>query len=310
MTDPPDLTEDSAAFAPVRLDLPDPWNGGANSVRLMMLRLDRLDGIISGNKWFKLTLNLHAAVEADYKSVLTFGGAWSNHLVATAAAASRRGLASTGIVRGLHAKENLTATLKQCRELGMELKFVSRAEYELKNDPEYLKRLSTETGNPFIIPEGGANEAGRAGAGIIARYIPGTATDICLPAGTGTTLAGLREALPVRQRLTGFAPMKDGAYLNGIIPGWLSREQDQNWQVTDRYHFGGFGKMTDGLRLFMEAFERKHGIPLDRVYTAKMMYGVLDLLHQGYFPSDAEIICIHTGGLQGNASLLQGNASL
>jgi 1-aminocyclopropane-1-carboxylate deaminase len=268
-------------------------------VRLDMLRLDLVDEMVSGNKWFKLIRNLQAAA-GRHAAVLTFGGAWSNHLVATAAAAARSGFGSIGVVRGLHAAEHLTPTLQRCVELGMQLHFVSRADYAQRGDPAFLAALQQRYDHPFIVPEGGANREGREGAALIARYIDPGYTDICVSVGSGTTLAGLRMALPATQRITGFAPMKGGRYLEQQIAGWLPPARHQNWRIIDAYHFGGFGKMPELLEIFMREFHEHHSIPLDRVYTAKMMYGVLDLLQQDYFPPGAKILCIHTGGLQGN----------
>lgn len=271
-----------------------------NGIRLDMLRLDKTDRIVSGNKWFKLIRNMQAARAGGHRTLLSFGGPWSNHLVAMAAAAQDAGFASVGIVRGLHFADNYTSSLHWCADMGMQLRFLSREAYALKDDPVFLEGLRREWDDPYIIPEGGANRQGREGAGLIAQYIPAHYTHICLAAGTGTTLTGLREKLPVAQQIIGFVPMKQGRYLETAIAGWLSEGQNRSWSLTDAYHFGGFGKMTISLREWIQQFYQTHGIPLDRVYTAKMMYGVTDMIAQGAFPDGAQILCIHTGGLQGN----------
>ena len=268
-------------------------------IRLGMLRLDMLDVLVSGNKWFKLIRNLQAARAGHHIAVLTFGGAWSNHLVATAAAAARAGFQSIGIVRGLHGAARPTPALQQCTALGMQLRFLSRADYARHREPAFTEQLCRDYQRPYLIPEGGANAAGREGAALIAPYIGAHYTHICVSAGTGTTLAGLRAALPPAQHITGFAPMKGGAYISRQIAGWLPPAQNTNWHITDAYHFGGFGKVPEHLLQFIRQFRQEQNIPLDRVYTAKMMYGVLELIRQQYFPEGARILCIHTGGCQG-----------
>ncbi len=267
-----------------------------------MLRLDLLDPVISGNKWYKLKYNLQFAAQQGYKSVLTFGGAYSNHLVATAAAAAQYNISSIGIIRGDDGHE-LSPTLMACSEYGMQLHFVTRGEYKRKTEQAWLQQLAERYDFPFIIPEGGANEQGRAGVADIAALIPASYTHIGVSVGKGTTFVGLRNALPIEQHLLGFVPMKNGVYLKDEL--WLNIEQgkDDNWAFFDRWHFGGFGKWNDDLLAFMNEFYRLNNIPLDMVYTAKMMYGITDLLKEQYFPRDANILCIHTGGLQGNSTI-------
>ena len=260
-----------------------------------MLRLDLIHPVISGNKWFKLKYNIEHALKNGYSSLLTFGGAYSNHLIATAAAAKESGLESIGIVRGHHAKENFTPTLLQCRSLGMQLHFISREAYKVK---EKSGEWSSQFPEACIIPEGGSNELGRKGAEEITSYITKSYTHVAVSVGSGTTFAGLRNALPETVALLGFAPMKKGAYLaDELSPG------KTNWLLTDEYHFGGFGKWNEKLIAFMNTFYERHHIPLDIVYTSKMMYGLQAQLLERHFPDDAKILCIHTGGLQGNASI-------
>ncbi len=268
---------------------------------LDVLRLDVIHPLISGNKWFKLKENFAAAANKNYNSVLSFGGAWSNHLVATAAAANLLGFQSIGIVRGLHNKENLTASLKTCTAYGMTLHFVSKEEYAGKNEPDFLNKISLNAESHFIISEGGANAEGRRGAGFIAKMIPDEYTHICISAGTGTTLAGLRNALPSKTEIIGFAPMKGGKYLEDIIANSLSVSKP--FSLFDEWHFGGFGKWNAALIYFMNHTYLEKNLPLDVVYTSKMMYGVEQLINRNYFPPQARILCIHTGGLQGNESI-------
>jgi len=280
--------------------------------RLDMLRLDLLHPVISGNKWYKLKHNLQHALDAGYKTVLTFGGAYSNHLIATAAAAKENGIRSIGIIRGTYEESELTPTLNSCIDAGMKLVFVSKEDYSKKEDEAWLHDLRNRFDNPFIIPEGGANEWGRKGIEDIASLIPSFYTHICVSIGTATTFIGLRNALPINQQLLGFAPMKNGIYLEDEIFKNLLPEKNGNWQLFDRWHFGGFGKYNDELIKFINDFYKINSIPLDMVYTAKMMHGIRSLSFGEPFKISkcedsgeptASVLCIHTGGLQGNASI-------
>jgi 1-aminocyclopropane-1-carboxylate deaminase len=266
-----------------------------------MLRLDLLHEVVSGNKWYKLQLNIQQAIDYNYKTILTLGGGYSNHLVATAYAAKLFGLKSVGIVRGKYAQ--LTPTLEECRKAGMELIFVTQQDYKNKHQPDWAQNVAAPFGDVFIVPEGGENEWGRAGAGLISRFIDNTYTHIAVAVGTGTTLIGLRNKLNVRQQILGFVPMKQGAYLAGQISSHLDEGKDRNWQLTDEWHFGGFGKWNDELLQFMNTFYRMNGIPLDIVYTSKMMYGLAQMIGRGAFDPGTRILCVHSGGLQGNSSV-------
>ncbi len=273
-----------------------------NKVAAMdMLRLDLLHPVVSGNKWFKLRLNLKYATESGYKTIITTGGGYSNHLVATAFAAKMYDIKAVGIVRGKY--DVLTPTLMACRDYGMELIFVTTEDYKNRHEPKWASNLVSHFDEIFMIPEGGANEWGRAGAGLITRYINGSYTHIAVSVGTGTTLIGLRNKLPDSQQVLGFAPMKQGAYLKQHISGHLRPDKDRNWLLFDNWHLGGFGKCTPGLIGFMNDFYRENKIPLDMVYTAKMMYGIREMLADNYFSVSDSVLCIHTGGLQGNTSL-------
>lgn len=266
-----------------------------NGFEVAILRLDLLHPVISGNKWFKLKQNLSFAQEKGYKKIITFGGAYSNYLIATAAAAKEAGLQSIAIVRGYHAKENLTQTLKDCTIYGMQLQFVTREEYALKNEKDWLKNLSAQYPDAYIIPEGGNNELARKGIEEIALIIPDVYTHITVSVGTGTTFAGLRNAIDEKVRMVGFVPMKNGAYLKNEL-----QLEKGNWELIDDYHFGGFGKWNDELIDFMNEFYRINKIPLDIVYTSKMMYGLQEMIEKNEFDKGARILTIHTGGLQGN----------
>jgi len=266
-----------------------------------MLRLDLLHPVISGNKWYKLRLNMKHALEQNFKTVVTFGGGFSNHLIATAATAKIFGLKSVGVVRGRY--DVLTPTLQQCRDAGMELVFISKEEYRQKDDPSRIMSIAAHFDEVLIIPEGGANEWGRAGAGLMSRFIREEYTHIAVSVGTGTTLIGLRNKIQEQQQLMGFVPMKDGSYLKDYISSHILPERNKNWQLLDNWHFGGFGKWNKELISFMNDFYKENKIPLDIVYTSKMMYGVRQLLEDNIFSSCDKVLCIHTGGLQGNVSV-------
>ncbi len=268
---------------------------------LDMLRLDLLHPVISGNKWFKLRLNLKYAVESGFKAIVTSGGGWSNHLAATAFAAKAFGIKSIGVVRGKY--DVLTPTLEACRANGMQLIFVSQEDYKNQHEPGWARSLVDHFDEVLMIPEGGANEWGRKGAGLISRFIPDTYTHIVLAVGSGTTLTGLRNTLDVKQLVLGFVPMKQGTYLQENITDHLLPEKNRNWMLYDKWHLGGFGKWNKELLSFMNQFYTDNKIPLDIVYTSKMMFGLHEMLMDNHFSVDERILCIHSGGLQGNASV-------
>lgn len=268
-----------------------------------MLRLDVLHPVVSGNKWYKLKHNIQYALSEGYKQVLTFGGAYSNHLVAAAATAKAYGIGAVGIVKGQYAEKQLTPTLKECMDYGMQLHFATNEDYAKKGTADYLQLLSDRFNAPFIIPEGGANEWGREGAAEIAQLIPQEYSYICVSVGTGTTLVGIYNGTGSEQQVLGYVPMKHGSYMKEIVYAHLEGMDTSRLSLYDDWHFGGFGKHTAALVNFMNEFYRDNQVPLDMVYTAKMMYGVQEQINSGFFPAEANILCIHTGGLQGNVSL-------
>ncbi len=266
-----------------------------------VLRLDLIHPIVSGNKWFKLRLNLANAVDDGFKTVLTFGGGYSNHLVATAYAAKKFNIPAVAIVRGKYDK--LTPTLQSCVEYGMELIFVTQEEYKNNEQPDWIRQMAAHFDDIYIIPEGGANELGRTGAGLMDRFIDKNYTHIAIAVGSGTTLIGLRNKLKRQQYIIGFVPMKEGKYMEQSINKHLDKNKNTNWHLQDEWHFGGFGKWNKELITFMNEFYDLNKIPLDIVYTSKMMYGLNQLLLDNYFISTDKILCIHSGGLQGNISV-------
>lgn len=266
-----------------------------------MLRLDVLHPVVSGNKWFKLKYNLEEAIHRKCTCLLTFGGGYSNHLVATAFAAQEANLTSIGIIRGIYKEP--TPSLLECVTYGMKLIYVPISEYKNKNDIHWLSSIVDSLSETYIVPEGGANEQGRLGAALIGQYIATEYTHIAVSVGSGTTLAGIHSVLHPHQQLLGFVPMKGGKGLINDISPWLIRPHQNNIHLFDEYHFGGFGKYNQQLILYMNDFYKIYDVPLDIIYTSKMMWGIEHLLRSGYFPAQSKILCIHSGGLQGNRSI-------
>lgn len=269
-----------------------------------MLRLDKLHPLVSGNKWFKLKYNLAAA---GNRPIVTFGGAYSNHLVATAAACRVQGTPCTGIVRG---ERPVVAghTLQKAAELGMQLVYVSRETYRDLTRQEDTAAVYRITGmaDAFVIPEGGHNTLGAKGCEEILP-LAGTASfsHIICAVGTGTTLAGLINAAN-SQQVTGISVLKGALSLHNSTTALLHQNNRTPWNILHQFHEGGYGKINDTLIAFMNDFYRQTGIPLDRVYTGKMAMAVQQLLQEAYFPAGSRLLLIHSGGLQGNDSLPPG----
>lgn len=274
-----------------------------------MLRLDLLHPQVSGNKWYKLRLNLQAAKVQGYDTVLSFGGAYSNHLHALAAAGRMQGFKTIGVVRGESAVP-INATLKFAREQGMALYHVTRADYRNKSNPAFLASLHERFGDFFLIPEGGANIAGVQGCADIAELLhwsaPAAATSpdservVALACGTGTTLAGLLLGRREDYRILGVSALK-GSFLEDDVRMALQScgvADPGNWRITQEWHGGGFARFSPELLDFIEDFRHRTGIPLEPVYTGKLMLGLYRMLERGEFSRGTEIIAIHTGGLQ------------
>jgi 1-aminocyclopropane-1-carboxylate deaminase len=273
-----------------------------SSLLVDVLRLDLIDPVVSGNKWFKLNYYIEEAA-ASGKTILTFGGAYSNHIVATAAAAEKIGLKSIGIIRG-EKPLVLSPTLVQANELGMELVYCSRTEYREKRIPE---TVTSREKNLYIIPEGGRGHLGMLGAKEILLQNKTTEyTHILSAVGTGTTLAGLAAASTDRQHIIGISVLKNNFSLKAEVEELLPPDKINNVSILHDYHFGGYAKRTEELIHFMNDFFRETAIPSDFVYTGKMVYAVMDLASKQFFPPGSKILLVHTGGLQGNRSLPKG----
>jgi len=288
-------------------------------LKLYILRLDQTDQFISGNKWFKLKYNLIEAKKHNYQTLLTFGGAYSNHIHATAMAAKRNNFSSIGVIRG-EATTPLNQTLTDARNMGMHLHFINRKDYRNKNNPDFLDSLirhfsnidNGKYGQIYLVPEGGSNTLALKGASEIPSLIDLDYEYLCLPCGTGGTLAGVTIGLRNQHEILGFPALKGADFLNNDINSLLEKYDDKysqntrkynNWLLNLQYHFGGFGKKNQQLLDFIDRFYQQHHIELDFVYTGKMMFGIYELCQNNYFKANTSIVAIHTGGTQGNRSL-------
>ncbi len=254
---------------------------------------------VSGNKWWKLKYNLEEAAQLKQHTLLTFGGAYSNHIYATAAAAKELGFKSIGIIRGEETLP-LNKTLAFAGSCGMKLKYVSREEYRDKAEESFIQTLHDQFGDFYLIPEGGTNELAIKGMTEFGEALINEVNFdyLCLPIGTGGTLAGIVRGMDGRKKVAGFSALKGGGFLVDDVRKWTS-DTFNNWNIIEDYHFGGYAKTTSELNNFMKEFETQHQLPLDQVYTAKMMFGIFDLIQKGFFKRGSTVLAIHTGGLQG-----------
>lgn len=296
------MLADSDFSAPVLDSIDDPLLRGRD-IELRMLRLDRIHPQISGNKWYKLKHNLLAARAQSQDTVLSFGGAYSNHLVALAAASKACALRSVGIVRG-EAPKVLNPALQFAQQQGMTLHFVSRSDYRLKEDPEFIAALEQRFGAFYMIPEGGSNLLGVRGCAEIAAHLhwqrAAAPRCVVLACGTAATLAGVVSAVPKDCDVVGVSVLKGVDTLSPQVDAWLGQltcDRDKRWSIKTQYHHGGYGKTSAALNSFIDAFEARTGIPLEPVYTGKMMWGLYQMIETGEIARGTEIIALHTGGL-------------
>jgi 1-aminocyclopropane-1-carboxylate deaminase len=254
------------------------------------------------------TLKFQETKYLSHKQIITFGGAYSNHLAATAFACNVNGLKSIGIVRGEKPAE-LSHTLLFCVQNGMQLEFISRTIYQEINNEEFRNALTKKYGDHTLIPEGGYSQKGASGAKLITDHFNSkNYTHVCCAIGTATTFAGLIMGCECEAKLTGFSALKSLNDIDARLKE-LKVEAKKKYSYNGDYHFGGYAKKTTGLIDFMNTFYKDTKIPLDFVYTGKMMFGVYDLVNKNYFSPGSNILCIHTGGLQGNNSLPPGMLS-
>lgn len=272
------------------------------NIRAAMLRLDLLHPEVSGNKWFKLRYNLEAAQAAGKHTILTFGGAYSNHIAATAAACRMAGLQCIGIIRG-EAPVVPEHTLQTAAAKGMQLHYISREAYRQKHNTDWAALYP----DAYVIPEGGNNTAGVRGCEeILALTDTQRFTHIACAIGTGTTFAGLINSAHPHQQLRGYAVLKGAGYLQQEIAALLAPGTRPHWELIHDFHGGGYARITPALTDFMNDFYSETHIPLDVVYTGKLLWGFCREMQEGRFPAGSEVLLIHTGGLQGNLSITPG----
>jgi len=269
-------------------------------VEVFVLRLDKIHPVISGNKWFKLRYYLEDAIQQNKKTIVTFGGAWSNHIIATAAACKEASLDSIGIIRGEEPGQ-LSPTLIQAKEFGMKLIFVSREDYRNKKIAVELNEADY-----YLINEGGYGTKGAEGAAtILDNFEYQNYTHICCATGTGTTLAGLTNKILIAQKTIGINVLKNETSLNEKVKALLINKE-KSFDIIDAYHFGGYAKYSPGLINFINEFYLQTNIPSDFVYTGKLFYAIIDLIEKNFFLPGAKLLIVHSGGLQGNISLKDG----
>jgi len=266
-------------------------------IQFDVLRLDKIHSVISGNKWFKLKYHLDNFNAGNYNGIISFGGAWSNHIVATACACYFKKIKCIGIIRG-EKPPHLSTTLLEASNYEMDLKFISRDRYAQKNSTEFLESVKKEFPGYYIIPEGGAGKEGEKGAGEILQFADEkNYTHIACAVGTGTMFNGIREAASADQNILGFV----------VLKGWEAENKTNNTEMFLNYHFGGYAKYDQVLIDFMNDFFSRTNIPTDFVYTGKLAFALFDLIKKDHFPPGSKILMIHSGGLQGNASLQKGS---
>ncbi|WP_242134587.1 1-aminocyclopropane-1-carboxylate deaminase/D-cysteine desulfhydrase [Aestuariivivens marinum] len=268
-----------------------------NDVRLYIKREDLLHEFVSGNKFRKLKYNLKEARKKGFQTLLTFGGAYSNHIAAVASAGKLMSFKTIGVIRGeeLYDKIERNPTLMFAKECGMKFKFVSRQTYRLKTAETFLKELKEEFGTFYFIPEGGTNALAVKGCEEILRETDFDFDYICCAVGTGGTISGIINCSKPSQKVLGFPALK-GSFLHKDICKFVTQS---NWGLITDFHFGGYAKINLDLVEFINGFKKDYGIPLDPIYTGKMLFGVMDLISKGFFPEGSKILAIHTGGLQG-----------
>jgi 1-aminocyclopropane-1-carboxylate deaminase len=272
-------------------------------VRLLIKREDLNHPFISGNKWWKLKYNIKQAQSEKKQTVLTFGGAFSNHIYATAAAARENNLKSIGVIRGEETLP-LNRTLSFAKNQNMDVYYVSREAYHKKTDPDFVQQLREKFGDFYLIPEGGTNTLAVKGcAEFAAKELSTIDFDfLCLPVGTGGTMAGIISGLENSKEVIGISVLKNGDFLKDeiekLIQDFTGRLYGK-WSLLTSYHHGGYAKVTQTLTEFVSAMKERHNLPLDHVYTGKLLWAVMKEIEIGRFHRGSTVLALHTGGLQG-----------
>lgn len=275
-------------------------------LELWIKRDDLIHPVISGNKWRKLKYILDDALAQKAHTIVSMGGAYSNHCHALAFAGKQLKLKTKGFVRGERPKK-INRTLEDIFDWGMELQFISRSEYRnLRKFKEYNALPDLQKGE-YWLPEGGSTELALKGVGEIVSEIEMDVDFICVPCGTATTLAGLVGSRENHSSVIGFSALKGASFLVEDVKQYLKNKpvSKVNWSIQLDYHFGGFAKSNNELLLFIESFVKQHNIEIEPVYTGKMLFGLFDLVQHDYFKPGQKIVAIHTGGLQGNRKILK-----
>lgn len=271
-------------------------------ISLFIKREDELHPFISGNKYRKLKYNLVEASNRKHQTLLTFGGAYSNHIAATAVAGFEHNFKTIGVIRGDELANNFeeviqnNPTLKFASEHNMQFHFVSRSDYRKKTTPEFIAKLKEKFDNFYLVPEGGTNNFAIKGCKEILTKEDKQYNVICCAIGTGGTISGLINSSEKHQKVIGFPALKGDFLQNEIKKHVLKND---NWSLNTNYHFGGYAKISVELITFINKFKSETQIPLDPVYTGKMLFGIVDLVKKDYFRKGTKILAIHTGGLQG-----------
>jgi 1-aminocyclopropane-1-carboxylate deaminase len=270
-------------------------------IELWIKREDLIHPFVSGNKFRKLKYNLTQAKTENKTTILTFGGAFSNHIAAVAFAGQENGFATIGVIRGdeLASKTEKNPTLKFAEEHGMKLDFIPREAYRNKNEIAFLNMLEEKHGDFYLIPEGGTNDLAIKGCEEILNVEDGKFNYICTCVGTSGTISGIINSILPHQKVLGFPALK-GDFLQDEIRKFA---KNNNWKLILDYHFGGYAKVDEDLIAFINSFYQKYKIPLDPIYTSKMVFGVTDLINKNYFPENSKILMVHTGGLQAIAGM-------
>ncbi|CEN38629.1 1-aminocyclopropane-1-carboxylate deaminase/D-cysteine desulfhydrase [Capnocytophaga cynodegmi] len=278
-----------------------------NGISLHIKREDKNHHFVSGNKLRKLKYNILQAQKEGKTQLLTFGGAYSNHIAATAAAGQLMGLKTIGIIRGeeLLSKIDENPTLSFAQKCGMDFQFISRENYRLKHTDEFLHQLKKDYGSDtYIVPEGGTNGFAVKGCEEILTKQDSKFDVICSAVGTGGTISGLINSSFAHQIVLGFPALK-GEFLSDVIKQYTSKT---NWRLIHDYNFGGYAKVSDELISFLNNFNKKTGISLDPIYTGKMIFAIFALSNKNFFKPNTKILAIHTGGLQGIQGINQKRA--
>ncbi|MDT0688075.1 1-aminocyclopropane-1-carboxylate deaminase/D-cysteine desulfhydrase [Autumnicola psychrophila] len=273
----------------------------AKNISVYLKREDLLHPEVSGNKFRKLKYNIQEAIVQGKPKIVTFGGAFSNHIAATAAAGKLANIGTLGVIRGEELAVDLPKTLKFNPTLrfasscGMKLKFISREEYRNKENPDFLEALRQEVGDFYLVPEGGTNQFAIKGCEEILQPEDNAFNYICTSVGTGGTVSGIINSSSEDQKVVGFSALK-GDFLTSEVKKLTKAD---NWQILTDFHFGGYAKVNRELIDFINNFRKTYHIQLDPVYTSKLLFGIFAMIENGYFPDNAKILAIHTGGLQG-----------